>query len=130
MAAHILVTEDSEDGMMIATTILKRMGYSVCQATSGLEALSVATVQKPDLILMDYHLPGLTGIEATRVLKVRNETKHIPIIAVTADIYSKQMFLDAGCDAFLTKPIRRSKLLRIVHQVLSRHHEILLRTKP
>ncbi len=119
MNAQILVAEDNEDNMMVATMILERMGFTVLQAINGLEAYDTAVEKQPDLILMDHHMPEMTGIEATQALRVSSETKSIPIIALTADIDSKDDLLEAGCNAFLAKPLRSSKLLRIVHQVLS-----------
>mgnify|MGYP000141482058 CR=1 FL=1 len=116
---RVLIVEDSPDNMMIAKMILQSMGYTVIEAVNGIEGFNMASEQKPDVIIMDYHLPRMNGVEATRKIKASAELNNIPIIALTADIYARRDFIDAGCDAYLAKPIRKGSLLRTVNQVLS-----------
>ncbi|GAB5493445.1 MAG: response regulator [Phototrophicaceae bacterium] len=115
---RVLIVEDSPDNMIIAKMILQSMGYTVIEAINGLEGFDMTKNQKPDIVIMDYHLPGMNGVEATRKIKNSTDLNAIPIIALTADIYAKQAFVDAGCDAYLAKPIRKASLLRTVNQVL------------
>ena len=119
MSGRILIIEDSLDNMTIATLILESMGYTVFQAQTGYDGFKVALEQKPDVVIMDYHLPGINGLEATRMIKASQSISNIPVIALTADIYAKQPLLEAGCSAYLAKPIRKGSLLRTINQVLS-----------
>ena len=119
MNKRVLIVEDSFDNMIIATAILQSMGYTVLQAEDGVEGFNLANSEKPDVVIMDYHLPGMNGLEATRRMKESDTLRDIPVIVLTADIYAKQAFVEAGCDAYLNKPIRKGSLLRTVNQVLS-----------
>ncbi|MDP6778976.1 MAG: response regulator, partial [Candidatus Latescibacteria bacterium] len=80
----ILIVEDNVMNMELITDILEVQGYTVLRATTGADALKMAPVEKPDLILMDIQLPGLDGLTATGILKDGEETRSIPIIALTA----------------------------------------------
>lgn len=119
MSMRVLVVEDSIDNMVIATMILQSMGYTVIQAENGVDGYKMANEQHPDLVIMDYHLPGMNGLDTTRKMKDTDALRDIPVIALTSDIYAKQAFMDAGCDAYLAKPIRKGSLLRTVNQVLT-----------
>jgi CheY-like chemotaxis protein len=113
-----LYVEDDNDNIQVIKYILKAIAYDMIVANDGREALKLAIEQQPDFILMDYHLPGMNGVEATKNLKDNPVTVHIPIIAFTADIYSQELFMEAGCDIYLTKPIRRAALIRSIEQVM------------
>jgi len=110
----ILVVEDNEMNRDMLCRRLSRKGYSVLVAQDGVEGLSVARAEFPDLIIMDLSLPRVDGWEASRRLKADAATSAIPIIALTAHAMStdKDKALAAGCDDFDTKPIDFARLLR------------------
>ena len=92
---------------------LQRRGYEVIIAIDGQRGISMAQSEAPDLILMDMSLPVIDGWEATRALKSATETKHIPVIALTAHAMStdRDKAMEAGCDDYDTKPIELTRLL-------------------
>jgi Response regulators consisting of a CheY-like receiver domain and a winged-helix DNA-binding domain len=92
---------------------LQRRGFDVVIATDGQSGIEMAQAESPDLILMDMSLPVIDGWEATRALKAAEETKRIPVIALTAHAMStdRDKALEAGCDDYDTKPIEFARLL-------------------
>ena len=121
MSLTVLVIEDSFDNMMIASMILESNGYTVLQAENGIDGYNMTLEHQPDVVIMDYHLPGINGLEVTRMIKADDAIRDIPIIALTADIYAKKDLLDAGCAIYLIKPIRKGSLLRTIKQVSTVH---------
>jgi CheY-like chemotaxis protein len=91
---------------------LGRAGYTILVAIDAEQGLTMAVAERPDLILMDLGLPGIDGWEATRRLKAAPETKHIPIIAVSAHAMAgdREKALAAGCDDYDIKPIDFARL--------------------
>src|SRR5215831_12277726 len=87
----------------------------------GLEAINLAREEQPDLILMDIRLPGISGFDVTRLLKQDNQTKAIPIIAVTAFATQgdETTARESGCAAYITKPVNVDELLRTIEFFLS-----------
>jgi CheY-like chemotaxis protein len=120
--AKILLVEDNEMNRDMLSRRLERRGHGVLIATDGRQGLTLARSAKPDLILMDMSLPVLDGWEATQQLKSDEETRHIPIIALTAHAMSsdEQRAREAGCDDFDTKPIELARLLDKIQAQLSR----------
>jgi CheY-like chemotaxis protein len=120
--AKILLVEDNEMNRDMLSRRLERRGYSVLIATDGEEGVSLARKEKPDLILMDMSLPVLDGWEATRRIKAEDETRHIPVIALTAHAMTtdEQRAREAGCDDFDTKPIELARLLGKIEKLLPR----------
>jgi CheY-like chemotaxis protein len=107
---HILVVEDNDMNMQLVEFLLEEGGYRIVKATSGEEALAIAregTGRKPDLILMDIHLPGMDGLSVVRAIKADERTARIPVLALTAHAMrgDKDRFLEAGCDGYISKPI-------------------------
>jgi two-component system cell cycle response regulator DivK len=103
----ILAVEDDTIIMNLIVILLERAGYEVLQAASAEEGISLARNHAPDLILMDVALPGLDGLEATRLLKGSADTSRIPVIALTAQAMKEDIdnAFRAGCDGFIVKPI-------------------------
>lgn len=110
---HILVVEDNPVNSKMICRRLSRRGYTTTAAFSGEEGVEGAQSNQPDLILMDIGLPGIDGLEATRILKNISSTQDIPIIAVTAFAMKddQEAALAAGCDDFTTKPIMFETLI-------------------
>lgn len=104
---RILCVEDNDDNIFTLHRRLTRWGHTVLIARDGREGIAMARAERPDLIVMDLNLPKLDGWEATRTLKSSDETKHIPILALTAHamVGDRKKALDAGCDDFATKPV-------------------------
>ena len=120
--AKILLVEDNEMNRDMLSRRLERRGYTVLIAIDGQEGVSKARSEAPDLVLMDMSLPVLDGWEATRQIKSANESKHIPVIALTAHAMTtdEQRAREAGCDDFDTKPIELTRLLAKIEKQLQR----------
>ncbi|HEY9593872.1 MAG TPA: response regulator [Spirochaetia bacterium] len=103
----ILVVEDDPIIMNLIVILLEREGYEVVQAGSAEDGMARSAEHAPDLILMDVALPGMDGLEATRILKSRQATRHVPVIALTAQAMKQdqEMAMSAGCDGFIAKPL-------------------------
>jgi len=115
---RILVAEDNPINQQLALEFLQRGGAQIDIAETGREAVARATAEEYDVILMDIHMPQLDGIEATRILREQGLT--LPIIAVSADALStsKAAAFEAGCDAYITKPIDFDLLLNEIASML------------
>lgn len=109
----ILYVEDNEDNIYMLKSRLERRDFSVVVATDGEQAVEMAVVEKPSLIIMDLSLPKVDGWEATRRLKANGETMHIPVIALSAHamVGDRETALEAGCDDYDTKPVEFQRLL-------------------
>jgi two-component system cell cycle response regulator DivK len=105
--AKILYVEDNEDNIYMLTNRLSRRGHEVLIARNGQEGIDLAHREMPALILMDLSLPVIDGWESARRLKAAPETRHIPIIALSAHAMSgdRDRALAAGCDDYDTKPV-------------------------
>jgi two-component system cell cycle response regulator DivK len=109
----ILYVEDNEDNIFMLKNRLTRAGHTVVVATDGAQGVAMALSERPDIILMDLSLPVLDGWQATRQIKAAPDTKHIPVIALTANAMAgdREKALAAGCDDYDTKPIELPRLL-------------------
>ncbi|MBX6368615.1 MAG: response regulator [Rhodospirillales bacterium] len=118
---RILLVEDNELNRDMLSRRLERRGYEVVIAVDGEEGLRLAAETKPDLVLMDMSLPVLDGWEATRRLKNSAETKHLPVLGLTAHAMpsDREKVLEAGCDEYETKPIELPRLLAKIESLLS-----------
>lgn len=108
MAKKVLIVEDYEDTRKMMCVLLSLQGYKVVEATNGEEAVEVATRELPDLVLMDISMPVMDGFEATRLLKEQEETKHIPVIALSAHLNNgdwRVKIREVGAEECLDKPI-------------------------
>ena len=115
----ILYVEDNEDNIFMLKNRLTRAGHTVVIATDGAQGVAMALSERPDMILMDLSLPVLDGWEATRRIKAATDTKHIPVIALTANAMAgdREKALAAGCDDYDTKPVELSRLLGKLKQL-------------
>lgn len=105
-SAWVLVIEDNAVNLELVRALLERAGYTVVPAATAELGIDLARSEQPDLVLMDLSLPGMDGLEATRLLRADASTAHIPIVALSAhamasDIESAK---SAGCVDFITKP--------------------------
>ncbi|HTR80076.1 MAG TPA: response regulator [Bacteroidota bacterium] len=118
--ATILLVEDNDVNRDMMVRRLQRRGYTVVPAIDGQQGVDLARSEKPDLILMDMSLPVLDGWEATRRLKGDPETKHIPVIGLTAHAMmgDKDQALNAGCDDYATKPVEFDKLIESINRLV------------
>lgn len=117
----ILYVEDNDDNIYMLEKRLKRAGFSVMIARDGVQGVAMAAAEPPDLILMDLGLPVLDGWEATRRIKAAPQTKHIPVIALTANAMTgdREKAMAAGCDEFDTKPVDLPRLLGKIQALVS-----------
>jgi two-component system, cell cycle response regulator DivK len=106
--ATVLVIEDNPTNMKLAITLLEAAGHSVLTATDAEAGLTLARIERPNLILMDIQLPGIDGLEATAQLKRDETTRAIPVIALTALAMKgdEERIRAAGCDGYIAKPLR------------------------
>jgi CheY-like chemotaxis protein len=118
----ILYVEDNEDNVYVLKSRLARAGYTVLIAVDGAQGVTMAVAEQPNLILMDLSLPVLDGWEATRRIKAAPETRHIPVIALTAHAMAgdREKAMAAGCDDFDTKPVEMSRLLDKIEALVKR----------
>jgi two-component system cell cycle response regulator DivK len=116
----ILYVEDNEDNVYMLKRRLERAGFEVVVASDGEQGLALAHDQRPDLILMDLSLPVLDGWQATRRLKDSEETRSIPVIALSAHAMpgDREKALEAGCDDYDAKPVNLPSLLAKIHALL------------
>ncbi len=114
--ATVLVVEDNPDNQLVVTAILEELGVRFVTAKNGLEAIELARQVRPGLILLDIHLPLLSGFEAIRIIRSDLQIKDTPIVAVTARAMKqdRQRILEAGCDGCLFKPLNPSDLKQTV----------------
>jgi two-component system cell cycle response regulator DivK len=122
---RILVIEDSPVNMALTVAILENAGHRVLQADRAMTGIELARTEQPDLILMDIQLPDVDGLTATRLLKSHPRTADIPVIALTAFAMKgdEDDTRAAGCDGYVTKPVRYKDFLAEVDRVMRRRGE-------
>ncbi len=120
--ATILLIEDNATNMTLAVILLESVGHSVLKAVNAEVGIVMAREKQPDLILMDVQLPGMDGLQATGLLKSSDETRNIPVIALTALAMSgdEERIRAAGCDGYIAKPFRYKEFLASVGTHLAR----------
>ena len=116
----ILIVEDNEKNLKLVRDVLQVKGFSTLEAGTAEDGIKLARESKPDLILMDIHLPGMSGIEALKVLRGEPGTAAIPVIAVTASVMQqdRKQITEAGFDAYVGKPINLKEFLDAVRDAL------------
>lgn len=119
MSRKILIIEDDKDIAMMLATVLRLAGYEVRHAPDAVMAITVATNEAPDAILLDLMLPGGGGLKVLERLRSMVPTGIIPVIVVTASgVANKEESLRAGAQAFLNKPVDPDELLATLTEIL------------
>ncbi|HJV59599.1 MAG TPA: PAS domain S-box protein [Albitalea sp.] len=121
-SAQILLAEDNAVNELLTVTLLRRWGHDVTVAGDGAQAVALHAQRRFDVVLMDVHMPGMSGLEATRRMRADERQRaraRTPIVALTASAMDvdRRLCMEAGMDEFLSKPLRASELL----QILERH---------
>jgi len=121
MAKTILIVEDNELNMKLFNDLLQASGYDTVQTMDGREALSLTEKHRPDLILMDIQLPKVSGLEVAKMIKDKEELRHIPVIAITAFAMKgdEEKIRESGCDGYIAKPISVPVFLETVASYLN-----------
>ena len=116
----ILVVDDSADNLTLISLDLQQNGYRVVTATNGAEAIKVAALVNPDLIIMDLAMPEVDGLESTRQIRQNADLREIPVVALTA--FSTEGFRRAahetGFDGYLTKPVDFDRLHDLIGRLI------------
>jgi DNA-binding response OmpR family regulator len=117
--ARILIVEDERQTARLLEFILSRDGYRVARAADGPHALAAAGEFRPDAVLLDLQLPGLSGLEVLRRLRAEPERAGLIVLVLTASSFEvpPSEVLEAGADAHCTKPIAPSTLLRKLREL-------------
>jgi CheY-like chemotaxis protein len=120
---HILIADDYPDAIDLWAIYLRAFGYEVSTAADGAEALAQAEQLRPDVIVLDLEMPGISGFEAARRLRHTRATHDIPLIAATGYSHHRQLSLarDAGFDRVMVKPIDPDALVAEIEQLLDRY---------
>jgi two-component system, cell cycle response regulator DivK len=121
MKSNILCIEDNTQNMRLISKFLKSFGYDMMGELDAQSGIETAIKDQPDLILMDINLPGMDGLEATRILQNDPRTAHIPIVALTANAMhgDRDHCIAAGCDEYLAKPVTRTELRNVLRHFLA-----------
>lgn len=125
MTPRVLVVEDNPVNLELVTELLEQEGCQVLAAPSAEAALRLAATERPDLVLMDLQLPGMTGYEATRRLKAAPATAAIPVMVLTSyamrgdDLKAREV----GCDGYLTKPLDTNLFRKTLRRLLAQNTE-------
>ncbi len=116
----VLVVEDNFMNKVLVREILALHGYEIIEAKSGTEAIKSLNSHRPDIILMDIHLPEMDGITATRIIKSDERNRDIPVLALTASAMKgeEENLMAKGFDGYVAKPIDRKRLLETISESL------------
>lgn len=118
----ILIVEDNEQNRKLTRDLLQVHGYLTIEAETGEDAIALAATRAPDLVVMDIHLPGMSGVDALAQLRATPATRALPVVAYTASVMpqDRNEIMAAGFDAFLSKPIDLDLFLQTIADVLER----------
>lgn len=121
MSQRILIVEDQAENRIVLRHILQKADYITLEAEDGPTGLQMARQEKPDVIVCDIGLPGISGFDILKALTAAPDTKDIPVIFLTAreDDESMRQAMRMGATNFLTKPVTPAELLEAVEDVLS-----------
>lgn len=117
----ILIVEDNDLNLKLVRALLLPSGYQVLEASDAETGIRLTRDHRPDMILMDIQLPGMDGLQATRIIKNDPELKEILVVALTSFAMKgdKDLALKAGCDGYITKPIDTRSFIRTIENKLA-----------
>ncbi len=117
----VLVVDDNPNGRELVRTVLEKLGYQVHEAPDGRAGMEAAGRLRPDLIVLDLHMPGLTGFEVIALLRQSDDFAATPVLALTASAMmgDRERALAAGFTGYVTKPIRLADLRSEVERLLA-----------
>jgi CheY-like chemotaxis protein len=127
----VLIAEDNPDIRALTKILLESEGCRVIEAVDGRKALSAARCSVPDLILLDIQMPFMDGLQVTRRLRESDSTRHIPIVALSASHDKRREALEAGCSAFINKPLMPEAIrefLKLCSPQVGMHSQNILST--
>ena len=127
MAIRILVADDEPNQLELLTFNLVQADYEVIRAEDGQQALDMIEEHRPDLAIIDWMMPHMSGIDVCRTLRARSETKHLPIIILSArgEEGDRTLGLDIGADDYISKPFSPREMISRVRALLRRAHPAL-----
>jgi two-component system, OmpR family, response regulator len=120
VAPHVLLIEDEPNIAEAIRFLLTRDGLRVSHAVEGASALTLLRQDRPDLVILDHMLPGMSGLEVLTALRTDPESCDLPVMMLTARGRDREMAERAGADRFMTKPFSNSEMLAEVHSMLER----------
>jgi CheY-like chemotaxis protein len=117
---RVLIAEDNAENLDMLRRRLERRGHEIFAAPDGKAAIDQTLAVRPDIVLMDVSMPVLSGLEATRAIRLRPEIAATPIVALTAHAMDgdRTRCLEAGCDAYATKPVDLPGLLATMERLV------------
>lgn len=120
MGKKILFIEDEPDQVKVIRTRLEANGYEVISANDGLSGLELAKKESPDLVLLDIIMPGIDGVEVCKRLRSDEQTKDLPVIAVTAsgERTLEERCYEVGCNNVIRKPYDSTVLMESIEQII------------
>lgn len=120
MAQHVLLIEDEPNIAEAIRFLLTRDGLRVSHAAEGAAALVLLHQDPPDLVILDHMLPGMSGLEILTAVRADPESRHLPVMMLTARGRDREMAEEAGADRFMTKPFSNAEILAEVRAMLDR----------
>jgi|Deesub1362B_J571_1020462.scaffolds.fasta_scaffold00061_92 CheY-like chemotaxis protein len=114
----VLIVEDNEANLKLIRDILIYIGYEPIEAKNGYEGIELAKKERPDLILMDIHMPKMDGVKAVKIIRSLEEFKNIPVLALTAFAMKgdRERFLSEGFNDYIMKPFSINELIEKVQK--------------
>lgn len=118
----VLIVEDSEPNRRLARDLLRVHGYRTLEAATAGDGIALAAERAPDLVVMDIHLPDVSGIDALARLRAASATRAIPVMAFTASVMAQDRneIMAAGFDAFVSKPIELDAFIAAVGAAIAK----------
>jgi two-component system, cell cycle response regulator DivK len=122
---RILIAEDNEKNRKLFRDVLQVNGFETVEATTGEEAVELATREHPLLVLMDIRLGGIDGVAALHRIREDQRTASIPVVALTAQAMEgdRERFLDSGFDGYMSKPVNVQEFLAVVQRFCRRYRD-------